>query len=341
MQIKNDSQWYLVATFRDGVCGVVARGHDPAHQEPFRQLKSFIPNHLAKPFNNLVIDAIASREHAVRRDPVDDRGRKWWGTATPVLAASGAVHAVLLWIGTTPEPIEESPFVAGAWEWELEPQRMSIFGPGVPEMYGRPDWIIGQRYPMSELTGLIRAMQQMPEAERVIARKQDGERSLTGMAVVRGVGGGDVAEMRSAMEIVRGADGLHHWLGFSWEVSDFLPPQRSLETEALVELAHEAPGWTMLMLRKPISLVKALSSELTVHVDNYTGRVTVHPQDADVPRKIEAALETGNAEGVLRLLGVDGEWETYRVRARPNIENWAVVRFLRLPDDTPDTGELE
>ncbi|MGJ0121689.1 GAF domain-containing protein [Williamsia sp. MIQD14] len=341
MQVTNDSQWYLIATFRGGVSGVVARGHDPAHQENFRQLKSFMPNHLAKPFNNLVCEAIASREPVRRKDPIDDRGRKWWGIATPVLAASGAAHAVLLWIGTTPEPAGESPLVAGAWEWELEPQRISIFGPGVPEMYGRSDWVVGQRYPMSELTGLIRAMQQMPEAERVISRKVDGERLLTGMAVERGPVGGDIAEMRSAMEVVRGDDGSHHWLGFSWEVSEFLPPQRSLETEALVELAHEAPGWTMLMLRKPISLVKPLSSELTVHVDNYTGRVTVHPQDAEVPRRIEAALETGNGEGVLRLLGVDGEWETYRVRARPNIDNWAVVRFLRIPDDTPDIDELE
>ena len=347
--------WLLIATFRGSIAGVVAKGDNPSvapGAEGFQQLKrTDLPLPVISKLVKPAVEAAVVSRVSVRKE-LNLRENRLHAYAEPVIAGSGNVHAVWVWVGGTADPAY--PHVStGAWEWDLD-RLTVVYGPGIPDIYGR-DWAIGKPYPLHNTIDTF-SEADMVAAAALLASRADGTRYPLTVRIDRPSrgpdGDADPRSLRAATEVVKTDSGCF-WRGVTWDVTQFDPPRENPLHAAGDLLAQEADGWTAIVYWKldrsqthgdrfPITVARWQGQKVLdgIHVDPDTGRARVHPDDHGLPHRWAEALEReSELTGTLRLWGDDERWhvlDLFCQRVRGTEPPAATVRITRRPERYED-----
>jgi hypothetical protein len=344
--------WLLIATFRGSIAGVVAKGDNPSippGADGFQQLKRLdLPLAAISKLIKPSVEASVALGEPVRRELLL-RGEGRHAYAEPVLSGTGNVHAVWVWVGVEKEPTY--PHVrTGAWEWDLD-ELTVIYGPGIPDIYGR-EWTVGIPYPLHNTVDTL-SEADMAAGAALVASRADGTRYPMTVRIDRpsdnSHGGSDPMSLRAATEVVKTETGCF-WRGVTWDVTAFDPPGENPLHAANKLLAQEIPGWIAIVYWKidwahaepgrfPILVVRWQGKKVIdgIYVDPNTGRARVHPDDRGLPHRLAEELEHRlELTATLRLWGDDDRWHTLDLalqRVKGTNPPAATVRIIRRPHD--------
>jgi hypothetical protein len=269
-----------------------------------------------------VMKAIASAQD--EKADLTHRGQKMTSIAQPVISGTGHVHAVWLWVGPASETAS-SHVATGAWEWRLDGDAFAaIYGPGIPDIYGHPEWVVGDEYPVHETVDNAVAVQQS-ESARFLEEQQEGSRHRLRLAIRRQGSGqvADLAMLQAATQIVK-RDGHVVWAGVTWDVTQYDHPEQIAEYAAFGVLMKDMDGWVATVIwdpvwPAPVQIVRWFNHKVPEQfwVDSTAMRFRVHPSDRGLIRRwtqtLDKAGSAGRVEGELRVWGVDQRWHEVSV----------------------------
>lgn len=319
--------WHLVATFDPTDLVVIAYGSDPAStpsNRGFQRVERLpFPPEIRR---NLVVIPVMKAIASAQDEKADltHRGQKWTSIARPVTSGTGHVHAVWVWVGLAGESAP-SHVATGAWEWRLDGDAFAaIYGPGIPDIYGHPEWVVGSEYPVHETVDNAVVVQQS-ESARFLEEQQVGSRHRLRLAIRR-QGRGEVADLamlQAATQIIKRDDHLL-WVGVTWDVTLYDHPEQIAEYAAFGVLMKDMDGWVATAVwddvwSAPVQIVRWFNHKVPEQfwVDAVTKRFRVHPSDRGLIRRwtrtLDQAGSAGRLEGELRVWGVDERWHEVSV----------------------------
>lgn len=337
-------EWFLIATFDPTDLVVIAKGDDPSVTPPndgyqkvdrMRFHRDIRRNLIVKP----VLQSVADKKR-VEAD-LNYRGRDMKSIIEPIVSGTGHVHAAWVWVGSADELVL-GHVPTGAWEWRLTGDAfVAIYGPGIPGIYGRPEWAVGAEYPVHETVDNAVVVQQS-ETAKFLEEQREGSRHRLRLAIRKPVKDNvdNLVAVQAATQIVR-RDGHLMWLGVTWDVTQFDRPEQIAEYAAFSVLMKNVEGWVATVLwdevwPAPIQIVRWFNHKFPDQfwVDPETKRFRVHPEERGLIRRwtntLDRAGDAGRLEGVLRIWGVDGTWHEVAVdvaRIRGVVPSAAVVRI--------------
>lgn len=321
-------EWLLFAAFRGKVTGLVARGASPAdiQGDPATGVQLLKNLKVPKEYKNLITRVVdgCARVGEVVQDTSTVHDKKIHGYGEPVISGRDQVHGVWLWLGLVPTPTHPH-VLTGAWEWQL-PSYTTVYGPGIPEIYKRPDWVVGQEYPVNET---VNAQTDAPaqEGADTSANAPDGFQMPMRIEIDRAADGHSpegprqLATIRAVAEVVDSGR-ERRWLGLTWEVTAYDPPNESPARAMLRQFARAASGWTGAVwwddANHPGQIIVGQwtggQRPDIVAVTPGSSRVVVHDRDRGRARHIlDLADRYGSASSTLTLRGTDDQWHSFEV----------------------------
>ncbi len=324
---RTSGEWYLIGTYDPNDLVVIAYGRDPAETPSNSGFQRVDRLTFPKPVRlNLIVKPVMKAITTAQGQTEDltHRGQKMTSIAEPVVSGTGHVHAVWVWVGLAGETAP-SHVPTGAWEWRLDGDAfVVIYGPGIPDIYGHPEWVVGNEYPVHETVDNAVAVQQS-ESARFLEEQQEGSRHRLRLAIRRqGIGQvDDLVMLQAATQIIK-RDGHIVWAGVTWDVTQYDHPEQIAEYAAFGVLMKDMDGWVATVIwdpvwPAPVQIVRWFNHKVPEQfwVDSTTMRFRVHPSDRGLIRRwtqtLDKAGSAGRVEGELRVWGVDQRWHEVSV----------------------------